>query len=212
MRRSRSLPFAQGFPVGACRCARTRGQHDAAPSCSTRTVLFDLATDPRQRTPVDNPQESASARRSRSRATTRRPGLRAVRTGATAGRRMTAVRARSLVAQVHEEMRRRSPRRVSGHRGRHRDIAAVQRQRHARARAFGLPPKNGRFVDSIGYSVPGCRQPVYVDWAVARVVVESSALLHVLTPDTRVLDEPTINERPDDGVRTDHDGIRHFSG
>jgi DNA-binding GntR family transcriptional regulator len=66
--------------------------------------------------------------------------------------------------------------------------------------AFGRLAAEGQlhFVDNIGYSVPALPAARdYVDWAVARVVVESSALLYMLGPlDARLLDEAdAINER-----------------
>lgn len=133
---------------------------------------------------------------------------------------MTAVRARSLVAQVHEEMRRRiadgefPPGTAVG-------IADIARRFGISAtpvrEAFGRLAAEGQlhFVDNIGYSVPAL--PVareYVDWAVARVVVESSALLYVLGPiDTRLLDDAeAINERiRTTAFGTNQDGIRQFS-
>jgi DNA-binding GntR family transcriptional regulator len=133
---------------------------------------------------------------------------------------MTAVRARSLVAQVHEEMRRR----IAGGEfppGTAVGIADIARRFNVSAtpvrEAFGRLAAEGQlhFVDNIGYSVPALPAAKdYVDWAVARVVVESSALLYVLGPlDARLLDEAdAINERiRTTAFGTDHDGIRHFS-
>jgi DNA-binding GntR family transcriptional regulator len=133
---------------------------------------------------------------------------------------MTAVRARSLVAQVYDEVRARiaagdyAP-------GVAVNIADV-------AKRFGVSPTpvreafarlaaegQLRFVDNIGYSVPALpTAQEYVDWAVARVIVEPNALLHVLGPlDARILDEATaLNGKIRDGdFGTDHDGIRRFS-
>ena len=83
--------------------------------------------------------------------------------------------------------------------------------------AFGRLAAEGQlhFVDNIGYSVPALpAAKEYIDWAVARVVVESNAIQYVMGPlDARLLDEAdAINAR----IRatqfgTDHDGIRQFS-
>ena len=133
---------------------------------------------------------------------------------------MTPVRARGLVAQVHDEMRARI---ASGEfpAGAPVNIAEA-------AKRFGVSPTpvreafaqlaaegQLRFVANIGYSVPALPAAQdYVDWAVARVVVEPNALLCILGPlDARVLDEAeALNERlrtTDFG--TDLDGIRRFS-
>jgi DNA-binding GntR family transcriptional regulator len=71
------------------------------------------------------------------------------------------------------------------------------------------------FVENIGYRLP--EPPTsqqYTDWAVARIVVESSALLYILGPiDTRLLDEAqAINAEirsTDFGIS--QAGIRKFS-
>lgn len=133
---------------------------------------------------------------------------------------MTAIRAHSLVAQVHDALRERI---VAGHfpPGAAVGIADI-------AKEFGLsatPVREAlarlaaeghvRFVDNIGYSVPPL--PVakdYVDWAVARMVVEANALLFITGPlDSNALDAAeAINAR----IRTtafgaDHAGVRLFS-
>jgi DNA-binding GntR family transcriptional regulator len=72
-----------------------------------------------------------------------------------------------------------------------------------------------RFVDNIGYSVP--EMPTardYTDWAVARLVVESNALLYVLGPiDARLVDEAeAINDRiHDTAFGSDAAGVRAYS-
>ncbi len=133
---------------------------------------------------------------------------------------MTAVRARGLVTQIHEEMRRRiaagdhppgsavSIADVAKHFG---VSATPVREALARLAAEGQLC----FVDNIGYSVPA--MPVardYVDWAVARMVVESNALLYIAGPlDARALDAAeAINARiRTTAFGTGHDGIRAFS-
>jgi len=133
---------------------------------------------------------------------------------------MTAVRARSLVAQVHEEMRSRLATREFPA-GAPVNIADI-------AKRFGISPTPVReafarlaaegqllFVENIGYSVPALPAAQdYVDWAIARVIVEPNALLHILGPlDTRVLDEAeAINERIGAAqFGTVPAGIRQFS-
>lgn len=133
---------------------------------------------------------------------------------------MSTVRARGLVAQVHDEMRARigagefPP-------GTAMNIADM-------AKGFGISPTPVReafarlaaeghlhFVDNIGYSIPPLPSAQdYVDWATARVVVESNALLYILGPiDTRLLDEAqALNDRiraTDFGV--ERDGILRYS-
>lgn len=133
---------------------------------------------------------------------------------------MTVVRARGLVLQVHEEMRRRI---AAGEfpPGTAVVIADIAKQLGVSAtpvrEAFGRLAAEGqlRFVANFGYSVPAL--PVakdYVDWAIARVVVESNALLFIMDPpDRALLDEAeAINAR----IRvtafgTDHEGIREYS-
>jgi DNA-binding GntR family transcriptional regulator len=130
------------------------------------------------------------------------------------------VRARGLVLQVHEEMRRRI---AAGEflPGRPVVIADIAKQLGVSAtpvrEAFSRLAAEGqlRFVDNFGYSVPAL--PVakdYVDWAIARIVVEANALLYVMDPpDRALLDEAeAINAliRTTD-FGTDHEGIRRYS-
>ena len=133
---------------------------------------------------------------------------------------MTVVRARGLVLQVHEEMRRRI---AAGDfpPGTAVVIANIAKQLGVSAtpvrEAFGRLAAEGqlRFVDNFGYSVPAL--PVakdYVDWAIARVVVEGNALLFIMDPpDCALLDEAeAINARiRGTAFGTDHEGIREFS-
>jgi|LauGreSBDMM110SN_4_FD.fasta_scaffold45803_2 DNA-binding GntR family transcriptional regulator len=133
---------------------------------------------------------------------------------------MTVVRARGLALQVHEEMRRRI---AAGEfpPGTAVVIADIAKQLGVSAtpvrEAFSRLAAEGqlRFVDNFGYSVPAL--PVakdYVDWAIARVVVEANALLYIMDPpDKAALDEAEdINAQ----IRstffgTDHEGIRRYS-
>ena len=133
---------------------------------------------------------------------------------------MTVVRARGLALQVHEEMRRRI---AAGEfpPGTAVVIAEIAKQLGVSAtpvrEAFSRLAAEGqlRFVDNFGYSVPAL--PVakdYVDWAIARVVVEANALLYIIDPpDKAALDEAeAINAQ----IRstffgTDHEGIRRYS-
>jgi len=133
---------------------------------------------------------------------------------------MTAIRARSLVAQVHEEVQRRisSGEFAAGAAINIADLAreigvspTPVREALARLRAEGQL----LFSDNIGYRLPEPPTPQqYTDWAVARVVVESNALLYILGPiDPRILDEAqAVNEE----IRTSNfgtgpTGIRKFS-
>ncbi|MEP7327751.1 MAG: GntR family transcriptional regulator [Betaproteobacteria bacterium] len=133
---------------------------------------------------------------------------------------MTAVRARSLVAQVHDAMC------ASIASGEFPPGAAVSiadvAKRHGISptpvrEAFARLAAEGqlRLIDNIGYSVPALPSAQnYVDWAIARVVVESNALLYILGPlDTRVLDEAdVINTHIRNTVfGTDSGSIRKFS-
>lgn len=133
---------------------------------------------------------------------------------------MSAVRAHSLVAQVHAEVR------AEIARGRHPagsalniaetakrlDVSATPvREAFARLAAEGLL----RFHDNVGYRVPDAPTAKdYTDWALARVVVESSALQHILGPlDARRLDDAeTINdELAVTSFGTGEAGIRRYS-
>ena len=133
---------------------------------------------------------------------------------------MTAIRARSLVAQVYDEVLRRigsggaAPGAALGIAELARDLgvsATPVREALQRLRAEG----HLLFVENIGYRLP--EPPTsqqYTDWAVARIVVESSALLYILGPiDTRLLDEAqAINAEirsTDFGIS--QAGIRKFS-
>ena len=133
---------------------------------------------------------------------------------------MTTVRAHSLVAQIHDAI--------------HARIAAGEMPPGAAvviadiAREFGVsatPVREAlarlaaagqlRFVDNIGYSVPPLPDAGdYVNWAVARVVVESNALLYIMGPlDPRALDAAeAVNERiRATAFGTGREGIRQFS-
>ncbi len=132
----------------------------------------------------------------------------------------TPVRAHSLSAQIHEAMRARiaagemAPGATVG-------IADIAKQFGVSAtpvrEAFARLAAEGllRFVDNIGYSVPPLPgADDYVNWAVARVVVESNALLYILGPlDARRLDEAeAINEQiRATAFGTGSAGIRQFS-
>lgn len=133
---------------------------------------------------------------------------------------MTAIRARSLVAQVYDEVLRRiatgeaAPGAAIGIAELARDLGVSPtpvREALQRLRAEGQL----LFVDNIGYRLP--EPPTsqqYTDWAVARIVVESNALLYILGPiDTRLLDEAeAINaEIRTTDFGTGQAGIRRFS-
>ena len=133
---------------------------------------------------------------------------------------ITTVRARSLVAQIHEEV----AQLIDA--GSFAPGAAVSIA--DLGKRFGVSPTpvrealarlaaEGRlsFVDNIGYSVPalpGAKD--YTDWAVARLVVESNALQYILGPlDARLLDEAEdINRRiRSTDFGNTHDSVRQFS-
>lgn len=133
---------------------------------------------------------------------------------------MTAVRAHSLVAQIHDAIRARiaagdfPPGTAVGISDLARQFAVSAtpvREALARLAAEGQL----HFVDNIGYSVPPLPAAGdYVNWAVARVVVESNALLYIMGPlDPRILDEAAaINDRiRRTAFATDHAGVREFS-
>lgn len=133
---------------------------------------------------------------------------------------MSAVRARSLATQVYEE----AARLVGGQEfaaGAAVGIADFARRFRVSAtpvrEAFARLTAEGRldFVDNVGYSVPALpTAKAYTDWAVARLVVETNALLYATGPlDARLLDEAdTLNERiagTDFGAT--QTGIRRYS-
>lgn len=119
---------------------------------------------------------------------------------------MSIVRAQSLVDQVHAEMQAR----IAGGAypsGTEVSIAATAkdfgvsatpvREAFARLAAAGLL----HFSANIGYrSAPGPSAQDYTDWAVARIVVESNALLYIMGP---------IDERLVDEAQALNDEIRH---
>ena len=133
---------------------------------------------------------------------------------------MTMVRARGLVLQVHEEMRRRIAAGAFPP-GTAVVIADIAKQLGVSAtpvrEAFSRLAAEGqlRFVDNFGYSVPAL--PVakdYVDWAIARIVVEANAMLYIMDPtDSTILAEAeAINARiRGTAFGTDHEGIRLYS-
>lgn len=133
---------------------------------------------------------------------------------------MTTVRAHSLVAQIHEALRER----IAA--GAFPPGTAVSIAEVAKAFSVSATPVREalarlaaegqlRFVENIGYSVPPLPDAGdYVNWAVARIVVECNALRFVLGPlDMRVLDEAeAINERiRETAFGTGHAGVRQFS-
>jgi DNA-binding GntR family transcriptional regulator len=133
---------------------------------------------------------------------------------------MTAIRARSLVAQVYDKVLRRigsggaAPGAALGIAELARDLGVSPtpvREALQRLRAEG----HLLYVENIGYRLP--EPPTsqqYTDWAVARIVVESSALLYILGPiDTRLLDEAqAINaEIRATDFGTSQAGVRKFS-
>jgi len=133
---------------------------------------------------------------------------------------MMPIRALSLVAQIHEALRTRiaagdyPPDSNIG-------IAELARQFNVSAtpvrEALARLAAEGqvRFIDNIGYSVPplpGARD--YINWAIARVVVESNTLLYIAGPlDPRVLDEAeALNEQiRTRAFGTDHASVRAYS-
>ncbi len=131
-----------------------------------------------------------------------------------------AVRARSLVAQIHDEVAQLigsgayAPGQAVGiaDLAKRFDVSPTPvREALARLAAQGQLS----FVDNIGYSVPplpGAKD--YSDWAVARLVVESNALQYILGPiDNRLLEEAhAINDeiRHSD-FGTTADSVRRFS-
>jgi DNA-binding GntR family transcriptional regulator len=133
---------------------------------------------------------------------------------------VTVVRARSLVTQVYEEVRRRiaagefapgTPVGIA-------DLAkrfAVSPTPVREALARLAAESQLHFVDNIGYSVPPLPTArEYTDWAVARIVIESNALLYIMGPlDSRILDEAeAINARiRDTAFGTEHEGVRQFT-
>ncbi len=133
---------------------------------------------------------------------------------------MSTVRVRSLVAQVYEEAGRAiasgefAPGATVG-------IAEFAKRFAVSAtpvrEAFARLTSEGRlrFVDNIGYSVPPLPTGKdFTDWAVARVVVESNALLYAMGPlDARLLDEAAaINKRiASTDFGTEQSGIRRYS-
>ncbi|MEY3664465.1 MAG: hypothetical protein RLZZ153_647 [Pseudomonadota bacterium] len=133
---------------------------------------------------------------------------------------MTTVRAHSLVAQIHEALRERIAAGMFPP-GTAVSIAEVAkvfsvsatpvREALARLAAEGQL----RFVENIGYSVPPLPDAGdYVNWAVARIVVECNSLHYILGPlDVRLLDEAeAINERiRDTAFGTGLSGVRQFS-
>ena len=136
------------------------------------------------------------------------------------GPRMGTVRANSLVAQVYQRVRAEIGRGEHGEgkpvniaeTAKRLDVSATPvREAFARLAAEGLL----RFHDNMGYRVPeALTAKDYIDWAVARVIVESGALEHLSGPlDARVLDEATaINEelsRAAFGIG--EDGIERYS-
>lgn len=109
---------------------------------------------------------------------------------------MSAIRAQSLVDQIHAEMKARI---AGGAYPSGTDVgisatakvlgvsATPVREAFARLAAEGLLT----FSANIGYRIaPGPSAADYTNWAVARLVVESNALLYILGPiDARLLDE-----------------------
>ncbi|MBU1440736.1 MAG: GntR family transcriptional regulator [Gammaproteobacteria bacterium] len=134
--------------------------------------------------------------------------------------RSTPIRPHSLASQVHEEILRRI---AAGEltAGSAINIAQVSRETGVSAtpvrEALARLAAEGQliFVHNIGYRLPEApTQQHYVDWAIARIVVETTSLLYILGPiDARKLDEAdAINaaiRRTDFG--TGAAGIRQFS-
>ena len=133
---------------------------------------------------------------------------------------MSAVRANSLVAQVHDEVRAGI---ASGQyaSGASLNIAETAKRLGVSAtpvrEAFARLAAEGGLVfqENLGYRVPDAPSAKdYTDWALARVIVESGALEHLTGPiDGRVVDEAeAVN---DEVARTSFgataDGIRRYS-
>ena len=138
----------------------------------------------------------------------------------TGARRTTGIRPRSLATQVQEEVQRRLAAGALAP-GSAINIAELSRE-------IGVSPTPVRealarlaaegqlvFVHNIGYRLPDAPTPQqYLDWAVARVVVETNALLYILGPvDPGTLDEAeAINAQiRDTDFGTGAAGIRRFS-
>lgn len=133
---------------------------------------------------------------------------------------MSAVRARSLTTQVYAE----TVRVLDG--GEFAPGAAIGIADFARRfgvsatpvrEAFARLTAEGRlrFADNLGYSIPALpTAKEYADWAVARLVVETNALLYVSGPlDARLLDAAVaINQRIGaTNFGTSPSGVRRYS-